>query len=130
MSKGAHCEGEAGAGSLDGEDSRADISVVLEVIHKVRSRACLHAAIDAHVSLLRPVQRITAGEKAFRRVRKGSTLSYHPLVQMQPAAPLNRAPSYIMQSRVGGKGSLAWAKGHYCIVMKDGLSVMAGRHTP
>ena len=63
MSKGAHCEGEAGAGSLDGEDGRADISVILEVIHQVRSRARLHAAVDAHVSLLRPVQRITAGER-------------------------------------------------------------------
>lgn len=72
MSKGAHCKGEAGAGSLDGEDGRTDISVVLEVIHQVRSRARLHAAVDAHISLLRPVQRITAGERAFRRVWKNS----------------------------------------------------------
>ena len=47
-------EGEPGAGGLDGEDGRAQVAVVLEVVYQRLPRAGLHAPVYAHVLRLGP----------------------------------------------------------------------------
>ena len=52
----SYSEGESSAGCMNGEHSSADVPVVLEIVHQVLPRVCLHAAVDADVPLLCPAQ--------------------------------------------------------------------------